>query len=306
MKKKLLCVYHAVDFDGHGSGLVVWRHFVRRGWEVEMLGWNYGQPIPQFPQYDLMIMVDISFPPEVMKTFDPNKVCWIDHHVTAINDSIALGYNNLPGVREIGTGAVELAWKFFNPDTEVPQFVRLLSIYDTWQKNNIEGYSWEECIVPLQYGLRNLYEMKQETLQPVLEDLLNPDGEKLLEAVSIGKALYGYQKKKWESQVKNCAFPVTVAGKYRGICMLTPDGGSVMFDSVLDKYDIYLTTNRRTAEDGSQKYTLSMYAETGRVDINLGEYIRTVALPGAGGHACACGGMLSENTFINLIVNHVI
>lgn len=302
--KRVVCIYHSVDLDGHCSALIVNSFYSRYCDEFESIGWNYGNPLVELGDYDMLIMVDISFPPEVMMSLPKNKVIWIDHHRTAIENSIKFGYDDLKGIRQEGVGACELCWLRFFGDTPLPKFIRLLSMYDVWNKKG--EYDWDTEILPLQYGIKHKYQMRQETLLPVFGKLIDEGSKEFKEVCTCGNDILEYQRKRWKSQVKNYSFPVLVAGIYKGIAMLTPDGGSMMFESVLDQYDIYIVINRKTREEnGTQRYTISMYSEPGRIDFSLGNYVQSFGL-GGGGHPCACGSDISEEQFLKLILNHEI
>lgn len=300
-KRKIVCVYHRVDFDGVFSALLV-NHY-RGEHEIVNIGWNYGDSMPDLGEYDELYLVDISFPSEVMINLPKDKVVWIDHHRTALNSAKEFGYSDIPGLRREGTAGCELTYEYFTgSQDDMPSVIRLLGRYDVWDKSGY--YDWDSEILPFQYGLRQEFGLKLEEILPHFFYLLN-DESCIPDLIDLGYNILKYQQGKWESQVKNHAFPVTVAGKYKGIAMLTPEGGSMMFRSVMDEYDIYIPFNRRLNDKGEQIYTLSMYAEAGRIDLALGDYVKSFGL-GGGGHPCACGTEITEEQFINLIVNHVI
>ena len=81
----MICIYHSRDLDGWMSAAIVklWNP------KVELIGWDYGQPIPDI-SFKEVIMVDISFPKEVMVD-NKNRLTWIDHHASAIKDIGAVG-----------------------------------------------------------------------------------------------------------------------------------------------------------------------------------------------------------------------
>lgn len=149
---KIVCIYHSIDLDGWMSAAIVkhW-HFtkpnekIKSGYQgttipiddIDFIGYNYGQPIPDLLEYDKVIMCDISFPKEEMwklyNKFHKNFI-WIDHHISAIKD-ITHWEGNKPivfeeGIRDIEFAACELTWKYFFPDKTMPEIVRLLGRYD--------------------------------------------------------------------------------------------------------------------------------------------------------------------------------
>ena len=94
---KIVCVYHSIDLDGWMSAAIVKHWFNQQEVPnkkdehintIDFIGYNYGQPIPDLSEYDKVIMCDISFPPEEMDKIELKKLVWIDHHISAIKDSV--------------------------------------------------------------------------------------------------------------------------------------------------------------------------------------------------------------------------
>lgn len=313
----ILIVYHKVDFDGIFGGLTVkkWCIDSKRCAQPTMLGYNYGDEIPNVLSmgYNIIILVDISFPKEIMKALKEWKngvVVWIDHHVTAINDSISEGYTDLEGSREIGTAACELAWKYFFPDNPVPEIIKRLSTYDVWDYSR---YDWNQEVLPLQSALKLTYGIGEYYIAPHFEDLINITPEDLEKLLETGRMLNKYDAMKFRSAVKRFGFPITVAngyngkiGGYKGIAIIGTSFTSLVFDSVKNDYDVYCVCNRKISKDGTPIYSLSLYSEPNRINLNLGEYLRAQFGKEAGGHASAAGAVVSEEAFMKLIKQGII
>lgn len=305
MNRKVLIIYHRVDFDGVFSCCVSKFYYSQQeNVEVTTLGWTYGDLIPELPKdVDEIVMVDISFPPDYMVELVKNyKLTYIDHHQTAITASIDKGFDNVPGIREQGIAACELCWKYFFPNFEVPLIIQYLSTWDVWNK---ERFDWENDVKPLQKILKTIYGMSETAIYADFPTMISPnyDFTSLLEK---GRLIQQYENKQFRAAVKAYSFPITVNGKYKGVCMLTNNFGSGIFESVLNDYDIYVTANRRTAPDGRMYFAIGMYAEPGRIDFSLGEYLRGRFGTKAGGHPCAAGSEIDEETFRQLIIDQVI
>lgn len=72
---KVLIVYHSSDFDGTCSKIIALRAFPG----ADVLGFNYGDQLPKnLGDYDQIVMIDISFPPDIMKEIK-GRLLWIDH-----------------------------------------------------------------------------------------------------------------------------------------------------------------------------------------------------------------------------------
>lgn len=161
---KIACAYHSIDLDGWMSAAIVERWFsnsnltfpdmVNIGTEdfpvhiyntstLTMIGYNYGDPIPDLSGYDKVIMCGVSFPKDIMYWLISNKqFIWIDHHVSALieNDTIwkqrALAHtrpSHPEGLRDTKFATCELTWKYFFHDEEMPEIVRLLGRYDCFR-----------------------------------------------------------------------------------------------------------------------------------------------------------------------------
>lgn len=311
--KKVTLIYHRVDYDGLFSALIC-KHYFDVNYpnevQVNFFGFNYGDKLPEISllknNSDKIIMVDISFPPkfmlELIQEIGKENIIWIDHHITAIRDSEQFGYDDLIGYRqgEALKGACELTWNWFFEEIETPKIIQLLSAYDVWDKNR---FSWDNETLPCQNGLRAMFGMNLDIISQNPNQILS-EGFLNTQILPGGRLIKSFLSMKWRTQVKNSSFDITVAGKYKGIAILSPDYSSAMFESVLDKgYQVFCICN---VKRDSEFYSVSLYSEPdGRLgDFELGSYMKNYY--DGGGHKTAAGGKLTENQFKNLIFNKVI
>lgn len=303
MKKRALVVYHRVDYDGLFSGMITRKFLEDAGYNITYLAYNYGEPLPpDINSYGEIYLVDISFTPDLMKKY-AKRMTWIDHHATAINSSIENNYSWIVGNRVVGVAACELCWYYFFPNIQIPKIIQYLGAYDVWNKDK---FDWENEVLPLQNALRASVGMSMDGVYPIFSDSIDNFNLDLL--FEMGRLIKNYEDYGFKSAVKNYAFPVLVAGKYKGVAMLTHNFGSRIFSSVINDYDIYITVNRKNNQTTGQAptYNLSMYSEPGRVpDFNIGEYLKSFNL-GGGGHACAGGSVITEQQFLNLLGQGII
>lgn len=164
---KTVCIYHSIDLDGWMSAAIVkhWHNsneyakecYARDSGqptdvsEIDFIGYNYGNLIPDLSEYDKVIMCDISFPKEVMSELWHNlskKLIYIDHHMSAITDNKDLVFE---GLQDVKFAACELTWKYFFPHIEMPEIVRLLGRYDCF---GYKGTDEEQKVLEFQYGAR--------------------------------------------------------------------------------------------------------------------------------------------------------
>lgn len=300
MNKKILVIYHRVDYDGLCSMAVTKSALLKLNPDrvyIEIFGYNYGDDCLDIDtiiaSQDEIYLVDISFPAaDMLKLANSGKATWIDHHITQITESQECGFDKMPGLRVNGTAACELCWNYFYPGVEVPLGILYMSHYDTWRH---DIYSWDDIILPYQYGLRAEYSLNAPKFYSQFEYLL----QNVDKIISEGTGVLKYLKSAWKGCVKGYAFDVLVAGKYKGICMLTNTFGSSQFDSVKDQYDVYVCVNRKEAD----LYNFSIYTNE-NCEFNAGEFMK--ASYNGGGHKSAAGGKLSLNQFIRLVHDCVI
>jgi len=202
--KQTLCVYHSRDLDGWMSAAIVEKYFIENAHSeplINFLPWDYGDPIPDFKDYDKIIMVDISFAPDIMipiYTILGKELIWCDHHISAINqmqkvilDKADIG---LPeGLRRTDYSACELTWMFFFPSDPMPEIVRRLGRYDSFQH---KGTPEEEDILRFQFGARQVIHNREDALRFLNicnEEMKSSHGTHNLDSIyHIGTYVYDY------------------------------------------------------------------------------------------------------------------
>ena len=297
--RKNLVIYHRVDYDGIFSAIIVRKYYQGKGIITDLKGWNYGDMPLNFPEYiekyQGIIIVDLGFSGQDMKSLmESGKITWIDHHQTSIQDSEVQQYDKIPGIRKIGIAACELCWKYFYPHRETPRIIQIVGAYDVWNK---EKFDWEETTVPVQYGLRETYSLNLKSIETDWESLCNDQFEWITDT---GGKIYSWIKRSAESWITNCSFEVTISETYKGIAIISPISGSLIFNSVLNKYDIFLVIQVINSGTG---YSVSMYTEKDLPDFSCGEYLKKNY--NGGGHKKAAGSMnITREQFERLIFEH--
>src|SRR5688500_8117082 len=117
---KIICCYHNKDLDGYTSGAVVRRKFP----DCELIGWDYGLPVPALGEGNQIVIIDICFPmADMLRIAENNDVTWIDHHISQKKEWDQLGEivrHKLKYIYQLGVAACEIGWKYFFPDEEMP------------------------------------------------------------------------------------------------------------------------------------------------------------------------------------------
>ena len=146
------CIYHR-DPDGQCSAAIA-----ALTWPIDhFVGLQYGEKIPWgLIEENDVVLLDFSFQPwaEMKRLFASAKsVLWIDHHATAIAESLEhiaqIGVNTTPLARGVwfvdhnveavlrdGEAACEITWKHLLGARPMPELVRHIGRYDVWDRSD--------------------------------------------------------------------------------------------------------------------------------------------------------------------------
>lgn len=135
MSEKVICYYHN-DMDGIVSASIVKKNYP----EAKCVKVNYGDDVKLYmpeDDFEWCIIVDYSFDKDIMELFIKkynNKVCWIDHHKTAMENNPELwNSKDIDGLRQLDKSGCELTWEWFFPHEEAPRIVELVGDRDMWK-----------------------------------------------------------------------------------------------------------------------------------------------------------------------------
>lgn len=280
---KKVCIYHSRDLDGWMSGAIV-KSFYR---DVELIGWDYGQPLPDLDTESQVIMVDISFPRSIMQEINEvNGLIWIDHHISAIKDVAEL--ESLPyihGLRNERKAACELTWEYFFSDRPMLELVRLLGRYDCFGH---KGTTEEKTVLEFQYGARQLISNVDDAYGVLVACKQNQEGildyNPCDDILLAGKAIYKYLCTEAKHSYKRI-FPIELDG-YKFACInqerFNPINFGINYHD--DGYDGFACFHY---QDGVFNY--SVYNDNGLVDCSIIAKNR-----GGGGHKGASGFRLDH------------
>lgn len=274
----MICIYHSRDLDGWMSAAIVKLKYP----DVELLGWDYGQSIPNLSAYNKIIMCDISFPLANMDLIASgmsniqNDFIWIDHHISAIKEcsfevdgKYMAGYG---GVRDTKFAACELTWQYFFPEIKMPELVRLIGRYDCFGH---KGTKEEKKVLIFQYAARASLRNVDECYKALI-DVRDEDIEGWL---NVGEGIYSYlcteARQKYDKK-----FEVWLDGKLFA-CVNDWRMNPINFgiDYHADGYDGFACF---WYENG--QFTYSLYNDNGDVDCSVIAKNR-----GGGGHKGASG-----------------
>jgi hypothetical protein len=322
---KSLCIYHKADLDGWVSGAIVIKRFKENSKEYNrvcyikpyndllsvgsnsdnadelfMLGYNYGDPIPIYKGFDKVIMVDCSFPIEIMedlyKTYKSNFI-WIDHH------EIIERFTKATGLQNQKLAACELTWLYYYPKTNMPDPVRYIGRYDNLRDNALLKITHGKRMRMFQYYANakatDCFDVPSWWLSSYVNDIRV--------TISINTGMEIYNGKCIEAKnIFNRSFPVKLfwEDKNRNLksakmlclnqCRFNPINYNIDYHK--EGYDGFMCY---WYEGGSWRF--SMYNDNNKV--NCAEVCKFL---GGGGHPYAAGFVLGEkiDIFINKITRN--
>lgn len=273
--KPIYCIYHRADFDGIFCYRIAKQFFDKHDYQVNYIGWDYGDPVPEIPQEATVYMLDIS----VEGLMDHPDLRWVDHHKSAMEKYSGC----IPGYRIDGVAACRLAWQYFEkgavPTKESfvdrtvtePLAVRLAGEYDIWDKR-------DSRTDPFQFGLKS-----RELNDWDWTQLLGFGTNHTEELVAAGEMLMRYQQQNDADVMKARSFVTEFEG-LRFLALNTARCNSLTFAAK----DI-----PETGHDAlfafcwtGEKWRVSLYHSIHRKDLDLS----LIAVKhGGGGHRGACG-----------------
>jgi len=307
---KTICIYHSRDLDGWVSAAIVKKAIkhdvlidLNTGEEggkmianpdtLYMLGWDYGDPIPDLSEYDKVIMCDVSFSFENMVELISNKnFIWIDHHISAIKELVKYENENIidnqpiiEGLQDDQFAACELTWEYFFPNEEMPEIVRLLGRYDCFGH---KGTDEEQKVLEFQYAAREEISNYDDAYDALCADI---DHDLTQDWIKSGRIIYNYLCAEAEQTYKK-AFPIE---------LMEPAVGNVQYGATTRKF---LCVNQerfnpinfgidyhKDGYDGfacfwykDGKWSFSLYNDNGKVDCSA-----IAKQYGGGGHLGAAG-----------------
>lgn len=289
-------IYHRKDLDGFCSGAIARKWAEEKGYQVVMIGWDYNDPrLPDelIESDNLKIIVDLSLPVDQMKQINPSNI-WIDHHRSAMQDSIDHSYNGNNGYRKEGDSASLLTWRYFYPNTEPPRIVYWVDRYDVWKKNVGDEFSFDD-VLKLQNTLRVYFEDPKDQAQynhwkMFFESRKYPEFVYAKEIDLIDKIISDQRA----IQAKN-HFTIPSWMGYSWTA-LNAFGGSAVLKSI----DTSKTDGIMMFTYNGERWVFSLYNDVGYDFSVIAKEL------GGGGHGGACGFSMNNNEFCAFIADYLI
>jgi hypothetical protein len=117
------------------------------------------------------------------------EFCWIDHHITAIQNLKHIG---IPGLQHSAYSGCMNTWHALYGDEAPPMCIRFANDFDTWNKKT--EYSWDKQLYPLCYFIQSLgidLNNNEGDLVQVCNNMIL-DNKFTDRCMDIGKYIYRY------------------------------------------------------------------------------------------------------------------
>jgi len=299
------CIYHSADLDGKMSAAIV-QSFNK---DCELVPANYGDQFPwhlfmndKHDTTELVYMVDFSLQP-FEKMYELMKLCrlvWIDHHETAINESLKsqtpTGAGLAGGTLRIGIGACQLVWQYFT-DREIPLPVRALAHYDVWDHDWVDHNRdlVRGDVLDFQYGVQANMPTDLGTQIEYLKLWLNVNSRAEMRAtIDEGRAILKYIRVNNHEYARMHAFRTVIDG-FPATAINKGMASSLLFDAI-NIPDSHVRIAYCQLPTGL--WTVSLYSKGKVGAVHVGNIARR---HGGGGHENAAGFQCNELPFKSYI-----
>lgn len=273
-------IYHSKDMDGWLSGAIA----LKARPDAKLIGWDYGQPIPNIDDREDLTMIDIVFPIQVLKELLAKKIhdlVIIDHHISFNKEFFADGDLNIRWnvlyIYDNTMSACELAWQYYFNTHLIPRGIKLTGAYDVWRNQDLKY--WSDHVIPFHYYMDSTchspYSVPYQIFLPdyQTEDFIG-------RAMSIGESILEYQTIRDNNACTRACFEKKLWG-YNVLCLNQGIISSDTMNSVYDpnKHDLMLGF-----QYNGNFWNVSLRSLKSDIDISL-----VAKIHGGGGHKAAAG-----------------
>lgn len=140
MRSTTIVIYHGNCADGFGAAWALRHGYAssigrRRGsGDLKFIPGFYGKEPPDVTGKHVYL-VDFSYKRSVLEemAIKAKSITIIDHHKTAEADLSRVINDNVETIFDMTQSGAVLAWKYFNPHTDVPRLLQYVQDRDLWQ-----------------------------------------------------------------------------------------------------------------------------------------------------------------------------
>ena len=290
-------IFHNADADGFASCAIAMKYFEKcHHINPYFIGMNYSDKLNyeklSIVGRDAILMCDFSLPVEEMlklKEHYGDKFIWIDHHVTAIQDSIDNHYSDIKGIRMNEKAACELTWDFLFPYQKLPRSVSYMAKHDIWDHTDIKTVYYA-------FGLKNFDVYPINNLGFWNKTLSDMNTDKIIE---VGKIIYEYEARQAKTICRGAGVGLINFEGYRAVIVNRSNINSMFFDDVDDtKFDVMMIFSYKPMK---KNWVFSIF--TKKEDIDVSELAKKY---GGGGHRAAAGFVVNDFSMLEKIMENTI
>jgi oligoribonuclease NrnB/cAMP/cGMP phosphodiesterase (DHH superfamily) len=301
-------IYHHNDMDGHASGALVGIALERDGIDPANIHYyesSYGEPFcDENIDYDndIIYIVDFSLQPlDLMRKLSSrakHKVVWIDHHKTSFEWMIENQDCEFDGtvLNNTNGAACMMVWNTYYTGP-APEFIEILSDYDTWNKKS--KYNWDSIILPIQSYMKQINTKPSENID-WWKDNFAPSKNRLRKWIEQGIVINNFEAVRLKKNILANGYECTING-YKAFVVNSSDGGSRQFEvSVgMELYDfvlVYLHTKGKF-------WTVSIYLNKDYIDCSAicKQFGSEGPFKSGGGHKGAAGFQTDTEHLMKII-----
>ena len=289
---RTIIIYHKVDWDGYTSGAVA----LLVNPNADLLGWNYGDPLPNVNDYDNVILVDLTMAYPWMEE-NAEKLIWIDHHANVIGNP---DLKHIKGIRQDGIGACALTWEYFFNGQQMPLHVALCATYDVFRKDGAysdweEAWAYQLALAEVVNIPRNGSDYSKIGVDAAMQ-FIQETPEETLKRIEYGYSLEGERAQREVELFKNAEFVERNGIK---ICKLISGKGTpahnIKTNSDNHTADVFLLRSPKPLEDGLHYKIAIRVPEKSNVDASA-----IARQYGGNGHIKAAGCIMTMEEFIEI------
>ena len=282
-------IFHHDDLDGISSALILSNYYfnikcIKCSYEGELIN-----PLSIVKNNDIVVIVDYSFSPEIMKQLHNllnDNLIWLDHHISAIEKSKTYKYDKIRGIRDVKYCGVELSWEWCKPSVKTPLLIKLIGDFDTFRTYGTNKFKDALCLF---YGIKANESELEKALYYYYTDNLDYAERCFYNFIDDGKVVYDYKINEYKENGIKYSYVKNIWG-LRVLCMNTSDSGiCLQLPKIYDykKHDMILTYNYNGKE-----WCYGFYTDTrNHPEVDCSK----IAIQyGGGGHKGAAGATSKE------------
>lgn len=273
-------IFHHNDMDGICSAAIIKKEYLNTyGSDIECIEMDYNKEFPfdKIKKDEIIYIVDYSLKPDIMDEEllkITNKVIWIDHHKSIIDEynSISDNYKylkNLQGLRINGICATALCWLYYNfdlqtiklfeenPDLideskEIPLVIKYINSWDVWRHTQPDT---TEFAIAFDVNIGNNVDKCMEYLDNAIED-----HDFISDFKNQGRIMERYRDYYAKITRQRTGRECVIDG-IKSYVINAPLYNSEFFGDELDKHDMVCGYNHN-----GKTYTVSLYSNKDYID----------------------------------------